>query len=705
MRVGEILFLKDFPKLEKINELLFKGNLLDTLEEIKEIEKNKNFNEEEKIAVQIIESSIQQKLGQLLTANKIIDVAIARAKKISEKKLILYSLFMKGEIQFRLYYDNNLLEIIQDIELLLELLDNMNEKEKLIFQSRLSDLKSYFYIIIREAEKAIQDAERSLNLKKRLKNDSEIARTLLTCGKAYKINFDFENAIQYYKQALKLYQKLDDLSGIFQINNSLGFIYQKKFDINQAKKYFEQNLQLSEKLNNNYYKYQTLIALGLTYSSEYLRTDVKLSLNYLLQAQEIAKDFENPYEQIIILSNIALNYNWMGKFDQTMYYLNQALGIYNESFNERPTWILANLFRNMCLNYLHIGDLELGLEYAQQSVQLIKKTSDKEGISLSLYFLGSSYWLLGLLEEAIKYEFEALEIAKKINNILLINWITRVIGRIYLEKGELDKALKLIQNNIEIFENLGEKRGVSETLWDLATLYYEKGDLDYAINYALKCYEIKKDLFDIQQVTKIIFHLIIFYLENNMISKAQSFLNKLEKINKEEIDLAISQRYRTAKALFYKYDPKQLNKEKSAEIFASIIDEEVVRSRIVIIALLNLCDLLLEEFLDANDMNILDELEVYTKKLVEYSNKQDSYKLRLESQHIRILTLWLHAQNTEDLSRLIDIQSLLTNTKQIAEKKGLFGLAQRIFTKHKKLMEHLKIWDESLQDYYDLIKT
>ena len=88
MRVGEILFLKDFPKLEKINELLFKGNLLDTLEEIKEIEKNKNFNEEEKIAVQIIESSIQQKLGQLLTANKIIEMQYTQEK---HKSIIYYS--------------------------------------------------------------------------------------------------------------------------------------------------------------------------------------------------------------------------------------------------------------------------------------------------------------------------------------------------------------------------------------------------------------------------------------------------------------------------------------------------------------------------------------------------------------------------------------------------------------------------------------
>ncbi|NHJ06273.1 MAG: hypothetical protein EAX90_15715, partial [Candidatus Heimdallarchaeota archaeon] len=202
--MGEILILKDFPNLERINEILLKGNLHDALKEIRIIENSKSFCENEKIVNQIIESSIHQRLGLLLTANRVIDLAITKAKKISEKKLVLYCLYMKGEIQFRLYDDSILLEVIQDIELLLESIDNINEDENLFFQSRLSDLKSYFYITIRDTEKAIQYATSSLSLKKRLNIEPETARTLLTCGSAHQINFDFDNAILCYKQALKL---------------------------------------------------------------------------------------------------------------------------------------------------------------------------------------------------------------------------------------------------------------------------------------------------------------------------------------------------------------------------------------------------------------------------------------------------------------------------------------------------------------------
>jgi hypothetical protein len=191
----------------------------------------------------------------------------------------------------------------------------------------------------------------------------------------------------------------------------------------------------------------------------------------------------------------------------------------------------------------------------------------------------------------------------------------------------------------------------------------------------------------------------------NEIKQAKSYFYELKEIYEQEKEhLAINQRYRLAEALINK---ATIQPETSAEVekqFISIVDEDITRAWETVVALINLCDILLKAYKDSGDKYILDELQNYTQTLIEFSQKQESYTLKLEAQHIRILTLWLQAQHSTKFIDLNEIQALLANTLQIAELKGLSGLAKRIFAKHKDMLDHLEVWDEFLRSYYDLIK-
>ena len=136
-----------------------------------------------------------------------------------------------------------------------------------------------------------------------------------------------------------------------------------------------------------------------------------------------------------------------------------------------------------------------------------------------------------------------------------------------------------------------------------------------------------------------------------------------------------------------------------------IAEDDIIRHHLTIIALTNLCDLLIEEFLFSGDTQILTELQKHTRHLIKIANEQKSQSLIFEAQHIRILAIWLQTQHSMIDVDTFEIQSLLKNSQQMAERKGLSGLAKRIFNKHKNILDHLELWDDSLQEYFELIKA
>lgn len=641
--------------------------------------------------------------GKLLESLSKVDLIITQAKENSQHQEILDGFIVKGGILWNLHLDDELLAVIQDYETLLESAINFDKKTLHYYKAKLIDLKSCFYNAIRDHKKAVKYSEESFYYKQNHELGSDILYSYIISGKVFYDKFDSTTAIKHYQKALNLAHKEDYKEVILFLHYSMGYAYYREFNYDKSREYFEKSMNLSKKLENEYYQYLTLNGFG--YIGMRL-VDVKDSLNHLLEALEMIKKFEDPYNEIITINLIAENHVWLGKFDQALKFTGQCLNRYKDFYNDRPSGLLAYLFCHMCRPYLHLSELDKAFDYAQNAVTMSRKLNDLEALALSLYYLGATYWIRGDLKQAIQFQKESIDVAKGIGDIHFLTWSLRVTGRILVEQGELDQALKIIQESIENFEHQDNKEGLSEAFQDMARIYFEKGDFDQSLDYAKQAYQLRNELFNTTKTAVILVLMIRICLEINEISQAKSFLSDLEKIyEQEKNDLAINQRYRLATALISK---ATLHPENSAEIenlLVSIVEEDITRSWETIVALLNLCDLLLKRYQLDGDKYILDELQNYTQKLVEFSQKQESYTLKLEAQHIRILTLWLQAQHSTIHIDLNEIQSLLANTLQIAEMKGLTGLAKRIFDKHRNMLDHLEVWDEFLRSYYDLIRS
>ncbi|MHA1509768.1 MAG: hypothetical protein ACTSO6_13820, partial [Promethearchaeota archaeon] len=143
---------------------------------------------------------------------------------------------------------------------------------------------------------------------------------------------------------------------------------------------------------------------------------------------------------------------------------------------------------------------------------------------------------------------------------------------------------------------------------------------------------------------------------------------------------------------------------KAADILVEVLKEKFTKFGFNLFALINLCELLMNEFSISGDAQVLQELEFYVEELSELAKKQNIHHLRLEANNLQIMTHWLKAQNSMVDLDFQKAKTLLENTRKIADEKGLYRLAEKLTQQQEKLHVQLSHWDDFIRKYYEFIK-
>jgi len=124
-------------------------------------------------------------------------------------------------------------------------------------------------------------------------------------------------------------------------------------------------------------------------------------------------------------------------------------------------------------------------------------------------------------------------------------------------------------------------------------------------------------------------------------------------------------------------------------LLEQIINEEIISFDIYIAALLELCDLLLINLQDTNDLKLLDIIQPHVNKIIEIASKHEkvhSYwllvKIYLFQAKLELITLDLN-----------EAQRSLITAHQIAENHGLNLLILRILNEQDELQKQFTKWE------------
>jgi tetratricopeptide (TPR) repeat protein len=332
--------------------------------------------------------------------------------------------------------------------------------------------------------------------------------------------------------------------------------------------------------------------------------------------------------------------------------------------------------------YFMMREFDKALENAEQTLMLNKELNLKLGIVESLDVMKNIYHSLGDFEKSLEYSNQCLLHAKEIDYKAQILNCNMHFGIIYAFKGEVDSAIEHYNKALAIAKEIDYKFGIAASLNNLGDLYRKQGQFNLARKTLEKSLEIFKEL-GVSGVTSIdcLFHLA---LEEGNLELAQKHLEQLKQIqNRSKLS---SMAYRLDKAVFLKTSQRSIHRGKAEEMLKQIVEGEIVDYEITIIALLHLCDLLLNELQNTSDLGIVDEIKPSIIKLLDLAEKNHSYPLLAE---VYIFQARLALVTLE----LKKARKFLTKAQNIADKYHINRLAMRISAEHDELLKQLNRWE------------
>lgn len=338
--------------------------------------------------------------------------------------------------------------------------------------------------------------------------------------------------------------------------------------------------------------------------------------------------------------------------------------------------------------YADKGDSDQNLKYLKQSLSLGEELRDKQLIFYCLTLIGAHFTFKGDLNSALTYANCAQETAGEIHNkqIVAYNYIN--LGNVSSLKGELDRALDYYENGLELFKKINNRLFIAICLINIGDIYLKKGDLDQSKEVLEQALMLEEKIGNIQEICYVLDVLIWVTLEKRDFKQAEQYFLRLKEYNDRNENKIINLIYRLNKALILRSDHQTCDPIKAKELLKQIVEEEGIRIEFTVYALMYLCELLLTNLRETNNLKIIDEIQTYIARILEFATNLHSYWLLSE-------TYLLHAKLELLTLDLNEAQRSLTKAHHIAKQYGLDQLVLRISSERDELLEQFSKWENS----------
>ena len=435
--------------------------------------------------------------------------------------------------------------------------------------------------------------------------------------------------------------------------------------------------------------FYTLISRIQIYLSNY-----KKAYETAEKGMQFANKIEKCIEVVDMFLNMAFILGVLGKNRESMNLLKESLEILKNltKISEKDRKLrmgLINLYQGY--NFHTLGETMNSIEILKDAIDLLEKWGSQYDIAKAYTLLGMSYIAIGENNKALSFISKSQKICENKETLLFLprklqNNLAH--GAIYWNKGDLQLALKYNKKVISLGQKYNKPRYTKMGLNNLGCNYGELGEWDQAIKSLKEALTIAENSGNNLELVISLESLFQVYINMGDITAAQQIFNKIEQYSEKDKDnKMINLNYRFDKALLLKTSKRTRDLGSAQEIFKNIIQEEIRHIEMTQGAILNLCEMLLNEFNETQNAEALEEFSSLLNQLQEAAEKQHSYKILAE-------TYLLDAKLSMINFDLKKTRQSLTKAQQIAERYGLNLLAIKISNEHDKLLQNLEVWDK-----------
>jgi len=243
-------------------------------------------------------------------------------------------------------------------------------------------------------------------------------------------------------------------------------------------------------------------------------------------------------------------------------------------------------------NYLE-PDSELSLKYLKYGLTLQKKLGNKHEIARFYQYIGANNSVQGDWELALKNFNKAYALEESGFNVFLA-WLLFHLGYFYSNRGELDYALNHFKQGLALAEKLNSHKLIIAWISNqIGIIYYRKGDFDEALIFCERGLTLYRH-------------------------QAEDYLQQIKEIFDQTQNKGVNRLYRVNKALLLKTNPRISNLAKALKLLKELIEEDAEESfyPINFTVIVNICDILLVDLRNSNDIKVVDEIKDYIGQLL-----------------------------------------------------------------------------------------
>lgn len=332
------------------------------------------------------------------------------------------------------------------------------------------------------------------------------------------------------------------------------------------------------------------------------------------------------------------------------------------------------------------GDLNNAIECINESLKMGKIFGDNQLLGHTNYLYGTFLSESGDLIKGLEILQNSLAQLDEFKDIIAISKVLNNIGWTYKLQGKLDLALEYMKHSIDIGKKYKTQRSIRIQLGNLGVMNWQKGNLNEGIHYLNQSLEMDRKIGNNLEIADTLFYIFTISLDQKNPLECQKYLEELKKIDElEGNNKRIHAIYQTANALMFKIKPRVKKIYEAQEILKRIINSDVIKFELTVIAMINLCDLYIYELKSNEDEDILNDINEILQKLLLIAKTHNSYHLLAEIYLIQAKFALIQ----------LDIQkarTLLTKAQNLADSKGLNRLAITISEVHDQLLEKYHVW-------------
>ena len=465
----------------------------------------------------------------------------------------------------------------------------------------------------------------------------------------------------------------------------------------------------------------TLLLKGRIYSyNDQYRDAVKIG--------EIAYKMSQKLGRLLESIDALVLRSYIGDIDKALELILEAEKLLN-SLTGKSTSDLsiqsANILSRKSWLYFYKMDLNTSLESNRQCLSLLKKRGNRFEIASNFLIGGYIYWNLLELDAAFNYAMKSLDIMEELNFHRGIANSSTLVSNIYLAKGDFNQALIFCKKSFSIKEISNRTKLINLNL--LGAINYQKGDIDKSLKYYNQARALAEEIHHPDQLALSLYQLgyvsrmkgeydrgielnetslriaenvnypyvvcmslvvlILIYLDKGSREQAEQYLVRLKKLSDQIQQKYIKQMYLLSKAIILKMSGRTSNRSEAEVLLRKIVEKHTYfYPEPQFQALINLCDLYLEDLKVSNNLEILEDINPVITQLLNLAEELHSYLYLAE-------TKLLQAKLELIQMNIPKAKQLMAEAQRIAELHGLDLLARKISHEHDELLKKLPIWE------------